>query len=155
MNKTIFFLLIVLSVIEVSCQKDGVLKDSSKKAEELRKTAETATIDSREYYITCFAWRDFMPGPEAEAGGSPLMCGIELHTKSDDIELKKLSIVNGDEIWIMKIGEIKNHKSFYSGMVRNGPKWEIGILVDVICEFTLDDKTFKVQAKQQVIKASS
>lgn len=157
MKKITLILLTIVFVLS-SCEKDkieGKIKNDPEFAQELRESHENISIVNKTLVLTTYLWRDFMP--IAEENGSKMMCVNKL-TEVDSIpilstiELKKLYIIKGNEIWTAEYSEIRNSIDFIvEGVVRDGPKWGPNVEVDVVCEFENSRTTHRILAKSQLI----
>ena len=105
-------------------------------------SVDTLRIEENKYFIFSFIYRDFMPTvPYREK--SPLIAVIELVDfdsieVSNDLDISKLYVINGNKIWI---SEPKKNNLPYSAykiqaVSNNGPEWETGIYVDVVAEIS-------------------
>jgi len=166
MNRMMFLLVFFLQPL-VSCNKgleNGSLESEisvvidGNLADQLRSSPKNVVINSNNLSLDTYLWRDFMP--PAEENGSPLMCVIKFigQTNSvlfNSVSLSKLYVVNHNKIWISDTFETHIfHEDNWEVVIRNGPKWEPGIYVDVICEFMSQGQSFKLIAKSQMINAT-
>lgn len=142
----------VLAILLMGCGKDEVVKN-------LITSPEQVEIGNLQLEISAYVWRDFMPG--TNGNGSGLMCVLQLSDKvNQDIptgfELKKLYVINGNEVWTTDFDEIRrDSKNRIEGVARNGPDWEVNRKVDVICEFKFEGLTYCLIAKSQTIEKTS
>ena len=159
--KKINIILIIIVFGLVSCNKEkieGKIKTDPEFATELKSTPENVVIGSNTFFLRTGLWRDFMPTPDNNR--SAMIC-LNFLTEKDSsaimsiIELKKQYVVKGDEVWTAEYSEVKkSEKSVIEGVVREGPKWEPLITVDVICEFEVSGTVYRVLSKSQKIGAA-
>jgi hypothetical protein len=151
---------IILSVLFVSllsCKKDSLPNGSTvildpTLAAELRNNNEKVVIGNKTYFLEAYIYRNFMPGAE-----SGLICSIKLKDSNgspipSEITLNKLYVINDVNIWKTNYDEIRtDNKLYIEGVVRNGPKWESKINVDIVTEFQIGSKKYQILAKAQRI----
>lgn len=146
----------MLITVFLSCEKK-TWDSESFLAEDLRSTPKQLAIGNSALVAEAFLWRDFMPvSPPAGSGlisTSQLMTADQTALPSG-ISLKKQYAVNEDgEVWA---GDIEQAWSSFpyevTGVSRNGPKWEIGSTVHVVCEFGYQGRTYRILAEPQQIK---
>ena len=156
-------LLILFSQFLVSCtekQEDDDMNNENKVVTDqnlikmLRSSPDQITLNGKNLSIETYFWRDFMPGSN-NPDGSPLMGSIKFVGENADvlsktISVSKVYVVNNDMTWVCKALEIRN-ENVLEAVVRGGPKWEPGIHVDVISEFTILKKSYRLIAKSQTI----
>ena len=107
---------------------------------DLSAAPETIQIGGRSLLLKPHLWRDFMPVSPPD--GKPLIALITLKTADNanlpkDINVGSVWLVNGDKLWSPTKKEVRRKNGDSSTMeivVRDGPKWEPGINVDVIVE---------------------
>jgi hypothetical protein len=157
--------IVLFCMILFSCEKENVEDSTSNDAQlalELKNEPETLTIDNSTYRLEAYLWRDFMPGPGQPENGTPLVSINNLiNTDSlpipDDIVLTRQYVVNGDEVWSAEYSEVMlKEKYILEGMSKNGPRWDAGTEVEVICEFVNEatGDTHRIMAKNQKIEAT-
>ena len=161
MMKYLYVMLMISFVGLGSCEKEH-LKDTvtvdAELAKELRSNPETIALANNNLVLETYLWRDFMP--VSPPSGSK-MIGVGKLTDVNQVRipqsitLRKQYVIKGDEIWIANYGEIRNSpEHILEGVVRNGPQWDTGIEVDVVCEFQHQGKTYRLLAKSQPINAT-
>ena len=167
MNRLLFLLVVFLQLC-VSCNKSGESSDiesvfpavlDQKLAKQLKSSPENIVINGDRYTLYAYLWRDFMP--VAEPNGSSLMCVINI-TKPNGrsvlhstTSLSKIYVVYGHQIWIND--DFDTHlfsDDNWEVVIRNGPKWGPNVVVDVICEFTNEGKSYQLISKSQTINAT-
>ena len=140
-------ILIAISFL-TGCKKDevsNIIVDKELILELDNNAAGVITIDSHDYFIDVYLWRDFQP--ISPPNGKNLisinwLIRADSSAIPDNIELKQQYVVYGDSLWIAdyenethQIPEYKQKK-----VSRNGPKWGPLVYVDVIAKVT-DSKT--------------
>ncbi len=150
-------LLLSLFIGLTSCNEkdDNTIADF---ATELRQNDEIIVTNENTFILTSYLWRDFMP--IAEENGSSLMCVVHLIEQDslnlpNSLELRKIYIINGNTVWNSDIEGITKENNYkIRGGVGEGPKWGPNIEVDVVCEFTIEEKIYRILLKSQKIEAT-
>jgi hypothetical protein len=140
-------ILIAISFL-TGCKKDEVsnIKVDKELILELdNKAVGIITIDSHDYFIDAYLWRDFMP--ISPPNGKTLisinwLIRADSSAIPDNIELKQQYVVYGDSLWIADYENETHQTPEYKQekISRNGPKWGPFVYVDVIAKIT-DTKT--------------
>jgi hypothetical protein len=98
----------------------------------------TLTVGSSPVTVNGNAWRDFMPGPGAPAGGSGLMVTASVQTNQAtplpaDLTIGSVWVLNGDQLWSTTQVENRRDTPFVqTGVARNGPRWDPGAQVTLV-----------------------
>jgi len=118
-------------------------------------------IDGRKFTLGTFLWRDFMPHFEYSDGSDLRAVILVIATGSSEfpswIDADRLWVINKNsyEVWETGFTEGKpqhGSKNELLKVARNGPKWETGILVDVVVRLVVDDgRTYLLKASDQLI----
>jgi len=151
----IFLLSLLIALSSCTEKDDNTIVDF---ATELRQNDEIIVTNENTFFLTSYLWRDFMP--IAEENGSTLMCVVHLIEQDslnipNSLELRKIYIINGNNVWYSDIEGITKENTYkIRGGVGGGPKWGPNIKVDVICEFTIEEKIYKILLKSQKIEAT-
>lgn len=116
--------------------------------DDLENIPETLMIGGTKITMKAFLYRDFMPG--GEAGGSPLIAGIELTAEGasnfpDNVAADRLWVTNRTDTWETGFeSEIRpkspGEPNKIEVVARGGPKWEIGTKADVVVRLRVDGK---------------
>ena len=91
---------------------------------------------------------------------SGLSCSYQLTYKDrgpmpPELIFKAQYVINGNQVWEDQNASFQNEAPYiFDGNISNGPKWGIGIYVDVVCEFQIENRTYRIIAKQQKIYAT-
>ena len=157
-NRFVAVLIVLLALN--SCKKDqidGSTQTNLALADSLRLSASTILIGNDSLYLTTYVWRDFMPLIGND--GSGLYCSNQLNYKDGlpiplGLKLKTQYVINENQVWANHHPDIYNEQALIRGVVSNGPKWGPDIFVDVVCEFEIDDHTYRIIARQQKISAT-
>jgi hypothetical protein len=133
-----------------SCKKEKSF------VEELRSSPDEVSIGSNTFTLSTYLYRDFMPGIVGQANGSHMICSNQLTDINNTalpsgITLKKQYIIKGGEVWEAAYTEQVGNAAVIEGIVRDGPKWDTGIIVDVVCEFETAGETYRIIARSQLI----
>lgn len=152
----VFFLILVGLT---SCRKEGtvdlMVKNDPRLASSLRNSKESLTLAGNNLVLSTYLYRDFMPTIGGD--GSKLIGVIRLEDAqgtrfSSSINLKRLYVIKGNEIWTANFSEVSVVNAHaLEGVVRNGPFWGPKISVDVVCEFVMKGKEYQIIAKAQPI----
>jgi len=160
LSLSILVLSIVITTVECGGDSDPIDGQLIPTTEEILDAPTILTVDDKDYILDSYLWRDFMP-PRHEEGGSNLIASISIIdqdsiTISQDISLDYLWVVNEEITWATPFSnEGRSDPAFkMNEIARNGPKWEIGISVDVVARVIVDGKEFKILAKDQYIGRS-
>ncbi len=155
------YIILLVFFAGYSCKKEH-LKDTiiidPELAKELRSSPENLTLADNNLTLGTYIWRDFMP--ESPPNGSKMIAvgkltDVDQAPIAQSIALGKQYIINKDEIWMADYQEIKNDPAYVlEGVVRNGPEWEAGVQVDVVCEFRYQGEMYRIVAKSQPINAT-
>lgn len=154
-------MVLIILLAFYSCTKDkidGSIQTDTAFADSLRASPAGVQIDSDSLLLTTDVWRDFMP--EIGKNGSGLYCANQLIYKDSlpipsGLKLKNQYVINGNQIWTNQHPEISNEEPFtIRGVISDGPRWGPDIFVDVVCEFEIENKTYRIIAKQQKIDAT-
>jgi len=145
--KLIFrFTIIILIAISflAGCEKDevpNVKVDKDLILELDSKVVSVVTIDSHDYFLDSYLWRDFMP--ISPPNGKPLisinwLIRADSSSIPDNIELKLQYVIYGDSVWIADYENETHQTPEYKQekVSRNGPKWGPNVYVDVIAKIT-------------------
>ena len=144
------FTIIILIAISflAGCEKDeipNVKVDKDLILELDSKVVGVVTIDSHDYFLDAYLWRDFMP--ISPPNGKPLisinwLIRADSSTIPDNIELILQYVIYGDSVWIADYENETHQTPEYKQekVSRNGPKWGPNVYVDVIAKIT-DTKT--------------
>jgi hypothetical protein len=136
-------ILIAISFL-AGCEKDeipNVKVDKDLILELDSKVVGVVTIDSHDYFLDAYLWRDFMPisPPNGKSLISInwLICA-DSSAIPDSIELKQQYVIYGDSVWIADYENETHQTPEYKQekVSRNGPKWGPNVYVDVIAKLT-------------------
>lgn len=130
----------------------------SQLAGELRLSPDTVIIENHQLFLKdIFVWRNMMP--KITNGRSKMIARGQLVSNKKELlkelTLKKHYVVKDDQIWMSDYDEKEIwkpiHKNYMEAVVRSGPLWKTGTMVDVIWEFEYLGKTYRVIAKSRFI----
>jgi hypothetical protein len=143
-----------------SCKRENIKSDSSVEntsAEliaNLKSSPENILIGDNNLFLKAYLWHDRMPGLVDDR---PLICLSSLRDLNKTVipgllSLRKLFVVNNDEIWIADYSETRNSSAYIlEGLVKKDLPWMADITVDVICEFEYDGEIFRILSKSNRI----
>lgn len=94
------------------------------------------TINSAEYSVDPYAWRDFMPvvNPPVRLNSNNTLIRKDGNSIRSDIEIIQHYIVRNNEIWVPKDLEVRQNQSSPNKLhiiSREGPTWEVGSKVKI------------------------
>jgi hypothetical protein len=125
---------------------------------ELLKSPESLVVAGNSLILSTYLWRDFMPVTHPD---STSLHGTSKLTDSDslpiamDIQMQKQYTLNGSQIWEADYHHYDWPSAFeLNASVRNGPKWDPGTEVDVICEFSYQGIIYRLLKRSQIIHAT-
>jgi hypothetical protein len=151
----VFFpLLLLLAVAPVGC---GTACRCHSRADAVSAAPEKVEIDGREYTLAASLWRDYQP--VAPPDGQPLVAVVKV-SPSDMMPLPVDLVV--DRVWVLNekkewsaAPEQSTHEPVGARLeatVRNGPKWDTGIKVDVVVRLKQGKQTWLVRQAGVTIK---
>ena len=144
-----------------SCKKDKVdvnVQTDTALADSLRLSPAAVQIGNDSLFFSTYVWRDFMPMIGKD--GSGLYCSNQLTYKDSlpipsGLTIKTQYVINGNQVWADQYPNVNNEESsVIEAVINGGPKWAPDILVDVVCEFKIDNHTYRIIARQQKINAT-
>ena len=156
-----FIIVSIILLTLYSCKKDkvnGNIQTNVALADSLRINPVAVQIGNDSIFLTTYLWRDFMPTTGKD--GSGLYCTNQLTYKDSlsiptGLKFKTQYVINGDQVWANQNVDIDDGESnLIRAGINGGPKWGPGIFVDVVCEFEIDNQTYRIIAKQQKINAT-
>ncbi len=182
MKQVLYVLFLIFLLTPVSCISDGKERlDSMDNSNQLYEKSKEPNVNQTNnnispdrvmdipeelvmvdytLFIETYLWRDFMP--ITPPGGKPLRGVIKIIAEGIkgfpvQIKIKQLWIIkNKSEIWESE--SLKEQPPEYPNekivSFDNGPKWEPGIMVDVVVRITdtQTGKSFLLKASDQVIQ---
>lgn len=159
--KLAIYILLLGIIAFTACKKDpldGAIRTNSKLAEELKTNPEQINLGGKNFILSSYIWRDFMP--IQEEGGSGLFVVAQLvSTDSSTIDNQVVPLrhflMNENEIWKSTFTEVRRPQPFLiEGFVAGGPKWAPAIRVDLVMEVQFDGRIYRILAKNQPINAT-
>ncbi len=151
MKQNIFktvFLFSIASLSLIGCKKEEV--------KELMNSPTHIEIDGFYLELEAYIWRDFMPG----SGDSKMMSNNRLIDRnqndiSNRFELLKQYVIKKNKIWETDYSSESYNSDIYvlENTSREGPLWDIGEKVDVICQFRdiSTETEYKIMVENQTI----
>lgn len=128
-------------------------------ASDLKTSPKAITVDGRHLTLAAYLWRDFMPLSPPD--GKPLLASITLKTRSGEplpegVDIDDVWVVLGEMIWSPTIDELRareENSPTLEIVLRNGPKWEPGSVVDVVVQVVdAQGQPYRLMAPQQTIQ---
>lgn len=116
-------------------------------------------IEDYAFELEAYVWRDFMPGT-TNSNMRSLNSLIDRNQNdiSTRFELVKQYLINDSEIWEAEYTtehyDTENH--IIQKISRNGPLWETGLEIDIVCEFKdlSTNKQYEIMVKDQIINST-
>jgi hypothetical protein len=111
------------------------------------------------YSLSTYMWRDFMPISPPD--GKPLIAVITVYAHNAEnfpltTKIERLWIINGAEIKSASAtDEFKVDGNKYEMGFRDGPKWDPGIVIDVVVKMKVNSQIYYLKAENQMIHATS
>jgi len=145
----IFFSTILISFFLLGCENfdDDGIKNISLVPELGYDYDSLVTIDSQDFFLEAYLWRDFMP--ISPPNGKPLisinwLISVDSSVIPKNIELKQQYVIYDDLVWISQYENETHPTPDYKleRVSRNGPKWGPFVTVKVVAKIT-DTKTKK------------
>ena len=144
-----FFFIILISFFLLKCEEydDDGIKSISLVPELGYDYDSIVTINSQDYFLEAFLWRDFMP--ISPPNGKPLisinwLISVDSSVIPSNIELKQQYVIYDDLVWISQYENETHPTPYYKlkRVSRNGPKWGPFVTVKVVAKI-IDTKTTK------------
>jgi uncharacterized protein YcfL len=142
-SKYIFIVLASMFSL-TACEKDGannIREDKNLILELNNKATDTIKIDSHDYFLDAYLWRDFMPisppNGKSLASINWLICSDSTSIPENIIMTQQYVILN-DSIWIADYENGSSQTTSYKieKISHDGPKWGPGTYVDIISKIT-------------------
>lgn len=136
-----------LILIVSSCKKDEEITATNTEAEfieELRNSSSSLEIESRTYNLNAFVWRDFMPSPEpngTKMQGQFRLTSDVMPFPMPDYKFKRCYLINNNQLWNFEFPP----KTGINGSFDNGPQWETGIAILVVCELEYEKRLYRLK----------
>lgn len=155
------FLVIILFFTLISCEKEsqsGNVLVNPSLANQLMQSADTVYINNNALVLTSYTYRDFMP--IAEENGSDMRSSVKLSDADSTaiagvVELKRNFVIYNNKIWIAPYKNPHRNTDYQvSATVTEGPKWGPDVSVDLVCEFEIDQVTYRVIDRNINIEAT-
>lgn len=143
----------LLLTISNSCKKDEEITESTSKVDfinELFSEPESVQIDGENYHLRAYVHRFFKPfGP---ANGGPLRAQVNIGLgfgppQKHRFIIKRCYLLGMGELWFKNFSSDSTFNGF---IIDNGPKWPPNEYVDVICEFELNNKLYRLRSRTQI-----
>jgi len=146
-HSKISFLTLLFALLLLGCEKynDSSIKNIRFVPELGYDYDSIVSIDSKDYFLDAYLWRDFMPISPSD--GKPLISINWLISKDstaipNNIELTQQFVIYDDLVWISQYENETRPSLDYKleRLSRNGPKWGPFITVKIVAKIT-DTKT--------------
>ena len=71
------------------------------------------------------------------------------------LQARQITVANGEEVWASTEVELRSDESSFGGVVRNGPEWGVGSVVDVVIDFRDGlGESYQLRATGQVVQGA-
>ena len=147
MNKFLICLLILNLSLLCGCSKSTNPADlSTVDIDELIKSPTSIQIDSTNFTLSVYLWRDFMPISPIDGKPMEAVVYIQASDYSDfptNLNADKLWVIDSAEIWETDLVDFTVDSLFQiSKKASDGPKWQTGIFVDAVVRLVQDDSIY-------------
>ncbi len=144
----VFILLMLLAFNtcdeEIIDEEQKVIDDKEFVNELLEKSTDSLKIGSNVFILEAYLWRDFQPISPPE--GRPMIASnslIEVNTDNipQNIDLVKQYVIKDESVWKADYDDSSPHSPGFKieKISRDGPKWEPGTKVIIVCKVTDKD----------------
>ncbi len=142
-----YFISIITFLFIIGCSGRGTSITNQKiDIDELIKSPTNLQIDSKNFSISIYLWRDYMPiSPPL---GHPMRASIDIIASDSllfpkNIEADKMWVFDSLEIWeSVLLKDTPPEDYILSKRASGGPLWETGIFVDVVVRLVQDDSIY-------------
>ena len=146
MKKSVFTILLCCLIIFGCNGKNNSIISPDPIIDDLIKSPTSIQIDSTNFVLSVYLWRDFMPISPPD--GKPMLASVEILTSDssdfpENIDADKMWVIDSTNSWETFLYDQSVHES-YSILKKasNGPKWEIGLYLDVVVRLVQDDTLY-------------
>ncbi len=161
---TRIFLLICLSAVLVSCEKEknrGRVITNQEFALALQNISkDTLTLDSHPYILETDLFRDFFPKAFGPKKHNLVVVIYLVNTDSvavtNDFTANRMYVIHQDKIWMAELENttVSGKPEYKVGRINSdGPEWETGIEVDVILQIVdkkSEEVSYLIARKQKI-----
>ncbi len=144
---TVFLLIFILSLLYGCSKSTNSTDPSTVDINELIKSPTTIQIDSTNFVLSVYLWRDFMPISPVD--GKPMEAVVRISTTDSsnfpaNLNADKLWVIDSAEVWETNLTDNSAVDSLFqiSKKASGGPKWQTGILVDAVVRLVQDDSIY-------------
>jgi hypothetical protein len=147
----------------IGCEKDHThdeVYQNAEEAKELMQSPKSLILDGRTITLDSYVYKNLMPSIGQNEDLKPLIASVRLmgdHTILEDIEPIKIYVIHQDLIWAKVIDRIipqaTNLDSLIEAVIDNGPNWEVGISVSVVCSFNYQNNVYLLSSNLKQIEA--
>jgi hypothetical protein len=122
------------------CAQHGPTSPASISASSLTAAPTSVVVDGKTLTLAASLWRDFQPISPPD--GKPMIAGLQVQSLDGSavpatVTADTVWLVHGTEVWSGVAREERSRQDtapVYEVVAREGPKWEPGVLVDVIVQ---------------------
>ena len=156
MKKIIVLQLIFILSLLYGCSKSSNPANTPQiDFDELIKSPTTIQIDSTNFNLSVYLWRDYMPISPPE--GKPMTASIDIIAISTTIfptgiDADKMWLFDSTETWEADLTtQTPTEDYILSKRASGGPLWETGILVDAVVRLVKDDSIYYYLKQEQIL----
>jgi hypothetical protein len=155
------FGLVCVLVAVCGCAKTGPTAPDSASASTLTTVPTVVVVEGKTFTLGASLWRDFQPISPPD--GKPMIA--VLHVQSSDgsavpttITADMVWLVHGTDVWSGVPREERSRQDtapIYELVARDGPKWEPGVLVDVVVQLRdASGRASRLRVANQLVRAT-
>jgi hypothetical protein len=143
------------------CAQRGPTAPESISASTLIQAPTTVAIEGKTLTLTASLWRDFQPISPPD--GKPMIAGLQVQSLDGSsvpatVTADTVWLVHGTEVWSGVAREERSRQDagpLYEVVARDGPKWEPGVLVDVILQLRdARGRVSRLRVAKQLVRAT-
>ena len=144
---SVFLLIFILSLL-YGCSKSTNPADlSTVDIDELIKSPTSIQIESTNFTLSVYLWRDFMPISPIDRKPMEAVVHIKTSDYSDfpaNLNADKMWVIDSAQIWETDLVDNSAGDSLFqiSKKASDGPKWQTGIFVDAVVRLVQDDSIY-------------
>lgn len=159
--RSIFFIFAALLLCAAGCDKtapeDGI-RTEAKLVKALQSTPQSIVVDNKTLLLNTELWRDFMPMVGKEERSLRAAVSISAQdgqTLPNDLTFNRMVVLKGDSVWVQTIANSERSDTIrLKANTTGGPEWAPESEVDVVVEFTHEEKAYKLRQNAVQIRAT-
>lgn len=156
-----FLGVVCMLVVVCACAQRGPTAPESISASTLTASPTSVVVDGKTLTLAVSLWRDFQPISPPD--GKPMIAGLQVTSLDGSavpatVAADTVWLVRGTEVWSGVAREERSRQDtapVYEVVVRDGPKWEPGVLVDVIVQLRdASGRVVRLRVAHQLVRAT-